>query len=71
MVKIPEAVSVLEKAVREAPLWPEIYLDMGTAYQLAGEYTKALLAYNKVTELAPDSDISDQARKESRTCNSR
>jgi type IV pilus assembly protein PilF len=61
MVKIPEAVSVLEKAVREAPLWPEIYLDMGKAYQLAGEYTKALLAYNKVTELAPDSDISDQA----------
>jgi hypothetical protein len=33
MVKIPEAVSVLEKAVREAPLWPEIYLDMGKAYQ--------------------------------------
>jgi len=61
MAKIPEAVSVLEKAVREAPLWPELYLDMGNAYQLAGEYTKALLAYNKVTELAPDSDASDQA----------
>jgi len=64
MVKIPQAVPVLEKAVREAPLWPELYLDMGKAYQLAGEYTKALLAYNKVTELAPDSDASDQALEE-------
>ena len=64
MVKIPEAVSVLEKAVREAPVWPELYLDMGKAYQMAGEYTKALLAYNKVPELAPDSDAAEQALEE-------
>ena len=64
MVKIPEAVSVLEKAVREAPVWPELYLDMGKAYQMAGEYTKALLAYNKVPELAPDSDAADTALEE-------
>ena len=61
MVKIPEAVSVLEKAVREAPVWPDVYLDMGIAYRMGGEYTKALLAFNKVTELAPDSDAADQA----------
>lgn len=64
MVKIPEAVSVLEKAVREAPLWPELYLDMGTAYRLAGQYTKALLAFHKVSELAPDSDADEQALAE-------
>jgi type IV pilus assembly protein PilF len=64
MVKIPEAVSVLEKAVRDAPLWPELYLDMGTAYRMAGQYTKALLAFHKVSELAPDSDAAEQAQAE-------
>lgn len=64
MVKVPEAVSVLEKAVREAPFWPELYLDMGQAYRMAGEYTKALLAYNKVPELAPDSEAAEQALEE-------
>ena len=64
MVKIPEAVSVLEKAVREAPFWPELYLDMGIAYRMAGEYTKALLAFNKVSDLAPDSDVAEQALEE-------
>jgi type IV pilus biogenesis/stability protein PilW len=64
MVKIPEAVSVLEKAVREAPMWPELYLDMGTAYRMAGQYTKALMAFNKVPELAPDSSAAEQAQAE-------
>jgi len=64
MLKIPEAVSVLEKTVREAPVWPELYLDMGTAYRMAGEYTKALLAFNKVTELAPDSEVAEKALAE-------
>ena len=64
MVRIPEAVSVLEKAVREAPVWPELYLDMGMAYRMAGEYTKALLAFNRVLELAPDSDAAEQALEE-------
>ena len=64
MLKIPEAVSVLEKTVREAPVWPELYLDMGTAYRMAGEYTKALLAFNKVTELAPDSEAAEKALAE-------
>ena len=64
MIKIPEAVSVLEKAVREAPVWPELYLDMGTAYRLAGQYTRALLAFNKVPDLAPDSDAAEQALEE-------
>ena len=64
MVRIPEAVSVLEKAVREAPGWPELYLDMGMAYRMAGEYTKALLAFNRVLELAPDSDAAEQALEE-------
>jgi len=54
LMKIPEAVSTLEKAVREAPTWAELYLDMGSAYRLSGEYTKALLAFHRVTQLAPD-----------------
>ena len=66
MFKIPEAVSVLERAVREAPLWPELYLDMGTAYRMAGQYTKALMAYNKVSELAPDSEAAEKAQAEIR-----
>jgi len=67
MVKIPEAVSVLERAVRDAPTWPEIYLDMGTAYRMAGQYTKALLAFNTVSELAPDSEAAEKAQEEIRT----
>ena len=66
MANVSEAVSVLEKAVREAPVWPELYLDMGTAYRMAGEYTKALLAFNKVSDLAPDSDVAGQAQDEIR-----
>ena len=64
MGNIPDAVSVLEKAVREAPVWPELYLDLGTAYRMAGEYTKALLAFNKVSDLAPDSEAAEQAQAE-------
>jgi type IV pilus assembly protein PilF len=67
MLKIPEAVSVLERAVREAPTWPELHLDMGTAYRMAGQYTKALLAFNKVSELAPDSETAEKAQDEIRT----
>ncbi|MBW2177268.1 MAG: tetratricopeptide repeat protein [Deltaproteobacteria bacterium] len=64
LVKIPQAVSVLERAAREAPAWPELYMDMGEAYKLAGQYTKALLAYNKVSDLAPNSEIAEQAKAE-------
>ncbi|RLB99439.1 MAG: hypothetical protein DRH90_20530 [Deltaproteobacteria bacterium] len=64
LVKIPEAVSVLEKAVREAPAWPELYLDMGMAYRMSGQYTQALLAYTKVPELAPDSKAAAEAQEE-------
>lgn len=64
LMKIPEAVSTLERAVREAPAWAELYLDMGTAYRLSGEYTKALLAFNKVTKLSPETPIAAEAEQE-------
>jgi len=64
LMKIPEAVSTLEKAVREAPTWAELYLDMGSAYRLSGEYTKALLAFHRVTQLAPDTPIAAEAEQE-------
>ena len=67
MGRIPQAVSVLEKAVREAPVWPDLYLDMGTAYRMAGQYTKALLAFNKVVELAPDSEVAEKATQAIKT----
>jgi len=54
----------LERAVRDAPTWPDLHLDMGTAYRMAGEYTKALLAFNKVSELAPNSEVAEKAQDE-------
>jgi len=64
LVKIPEAVTILERAVRVAPMWADLYLDLGAAYRLSGQYTKALLAFDKVTQLAPNTDIAEEAEQE-------
>ena len=64
MGKIPEAVAVFEKAVKNSPRFAELYFDLANAYRLSREYKKALDAYSKVIELAPDSPLAVEARKE-------
>ena len=40
------------------------YFYLAKAYSLSSEYKKAINAYNKVIELAPDSPIAREAEKE-------
>lgn len=61
MGKIPEAIDRLEAAVTMAPKFPELYFDLGEAYELAGDRNKAVSAYRKVVSINPESDIGGRA----------
>ena len=62
MDRIAEAVKVLEKAVGYAPEVPDFHFDLARAYQRNHDYPKARRAYQKVIELAPDSELAAEAR---------
>ena len=62
--RIPEAVTILEKATRNSPRSAKLYFDLADAYRLSQEHKKALDAYSKVLELAPNSPLAVEARKE-------
>ncbi len=62
--KIREAVATLEKAVKNAPNFAAVYFDLGEAYTLAHNYPQAVFMYQKVTELAPDTTLAEDAKKE-------
>ena len=64
MGRIPEAVTILEKSARNSPRFAELYFDLANAYTLSRKYKKALDAYNKVLELAPNSPLAVDAQKE-------
>ena len=64
MERAADAVAMLEKAVKNYPRSAESYFYLAKAYSLSGEYKKAISAYNKVIELAPDSAIAREAEKE-------
>ena len=66
MGKIPEAVAVFEKAARNSPRFAELYFDLADAYRITNDYKKALDAYKKVIELAPDSPLAVEAQKEAK-----
>ncbi|MFC1488463.1 tetratricopeptide repeat protein [Thermodesulfobacteriota bacterium] len=61
--RVPQAVSVLEKAIQEAPRAAELYLFLGNAHILSRDYQKGLNAYNKVIELAPDTPLAQEAKE--------
>ncbi|MBU4126829.1 MAG: tetratricopeptide repeat protein [Proteobacteria bacterium] len=64
MERAADAVVILEKAVKNYPRSAEACFYLARAYSLSREYEKAIKAYNKVIELAPDSAIAVEARKE-------
>ena len=66
MGRIPEAVKTLGKAVKNAPRFAELYFDLGRAYTLSRNFQKALNAYDRVMELAPDSEVALKAKEEAR-----
>ncbi len=64
MGKIPEAIATFEKATINSPRFAKLYFDLADAYRLSRKYNKALNAYKKVIELAPDSALAIDAQKE-------
>ena len=61
-----DAVATLEKAVKEYPRLGQLYLEVARAYTVSGEYKKALDAYEKAVEFAPDSALAREAETEAR-----
>jgi type IV pilus assembly protein PilF len=59
-----EAAGYIEKAIRYSTMRPELYMDLARAYVLLKEYTKAVVTYNKVIEIAPESLMAIEAKKE-------
>jgi len=59
-----KAVETLEKAIKHSPRFARLYFDLAKAHALLHNYKKALYSYNKVVELAPESPLADEAKKE-------
>jgi len=59
-----DAVIYIEKAVRYSHGVPELQMDLAGAYVLLKEYNKAIDIYNKVIQVAPESLIAVQAKRE-------
>lgn len=59
-----KAIRHLEKAVEADPKIPENYLDLARQYRKAGKLDQSLKAYEKVSELVPDTDLAAEARQE-------
>jgi tetratricopeptide (TPR) repeat protein len=59
-----EAVATLKKAVKDYPRSGQLYLELARAYIVLGEYEKALIAYDKAMEFAPDSALAREAETE-------
>ena len=61
--RIDEAVEILEGAVKDYPKVALLYDDLAKVYVLSHNDDKALDAYHKVIELAPDSAMAREAEK--------
>jgi tetratricopeptide (TPR) repeat protein len=49
-----QAIKILEKGVKLAPVHADIYLALGNAYRLSRDYKKALKNYEKVIKLTDE-----------------
>ena len=63
MGRVPDAVEKLEKAVRLVPDSAPLHFQLARAYQLSLEFNKAYRSYQKVIELAPETDLADEAEE--------
>ena len=60
---LPKALSIFSRAVKFAPSYPQTYFFMAQAYEKAGRPQEANIAYLKVIEIAPDSEIANLATR--------
>ncbi len=63
MGKLDNAAQILESALKDYPKADLLYLDLGKLYTLSGDDEKALAAYQKIIEVAPDSDMAEKAKQ--------
>lgn len=63
MGKISQAIETLEKAVEQAPRFGANYFYLAKAYTLSRNYKKAVHYYRMVIELAPGSQLAEEAEK--------
>jgi tetratricopeptide (TPR) repeat protein len=63
MGRVDDAAKILESAVKDYPNLALLYLDLGKIYSQSGDYEKALMAYQKIVELAPNSDLAEEAER--------
>jgi type IV pilus assembly protein PilF len=61
--RIDEAREIIESAIKNYPKFAPLYNDLAKVYMLSHAYNKALEAYNKVIELAPDTAMASEAEK--------
>ena len=52
--QLPESIVFLDSAIQYNPDYTEAYFSIGGSYERAGNFTKALLAYEKALSLMPD-----------------
>jgi len=64
MNKLPQAVVIFEKAVKNAPESAALYLELGNAYHMSGDTQMALFAYQKVLSLSPNTPTAETAQIE-------
>lgn len=62
--RVPEAVEIMERSIKEYPRFALFYLDLGRAYTVLHDDERALNAYKKVVELDPNSALSRDADRE-------
>lgn len=62
--QLPKAVATLETAIQQYPEAAPLFFELGKAYTMLSEYKKALVAFETVAELAPDSPLAEEAKKE-------
>ena len=60
---IKDGIAALERAIRLAPRFEPLYLDLAAAYEMQREYEKALNIYRRLIRMAPDGRFSEQAVK--------
>ena len=58
-----DAISKLERAIRKEPKMPYLHLELGKAYEAAGNVRRAREEYQLAAEMGQELPIGDEARK--------
>jgi len=57
-----QALVYFHKAAEKSPKFPQLYMDIGEIYTVLKKYDEAITYYSQVSQIQPDSSISDQVK---------